>query len=78
MNKLIQLNNKIKIKYVNITGLLDYEYEKYRVNSARELVLALLTFEFLLEEYLHIELNNFLETLAAPFVDTFHALYLNS
>ena len=37
MNKLIQLNNKIKIKYVNITGLLDYEYEKYRVNSAREL-----------------------------------------
>lgn len=37
MNKLIRINNKVKIKYVNVTTLLDYEYEKYRVSSVREL-----------------------------------------
>lgn len=44
MNKLITLTNKIKIKYVNATGVVEYAYEKYRVNSAAEL-------SFLWEQY---------------------------
>ena len=37
MNRAIQLLNKVKIKYVNCTNLLDYLYEKFHVNNAREL-----------------------------------------
>lgn len=37
MNKLISLVNKVKIKYVNSTNILDYMYDKYHVNSYREL-----------------------------------------
>lgn len=36
-NKVIQLLNKVKIKYINCTNLLDYEYEKFHVTSAKEL-----------------------------------------
>jgi len=36
-NKAIQLLNKVKIKYVNCTNLLEYEYEKFHVNNAKEL-----------------------------------------
>lgn len=37
LNKAIQLLNKVKIKYVNITNEIEYIYEKYRINSCREL-----------------------------------------
>lgn len=37
MNRAIMLLNKVKIKYVNCTNLLDYLYEKFHVNNAREL-----------------------------------------
>ena len=37
INKLIQLQNKVKIRYVNNTHLLDYLYMKYNVKSAQEL-----------------------------------------
>lgn len=36
-NKLIRLQNKVKIRYVNNTNLLDYLYAKFEVNSEREL-----------------------------------------
>ncbi len=45
LNKIILLLNKIKIKYVNVTNLLEYSYVKYRVNSSHEL-------QFLWERYL--------------------------
>lgn len=35
----IELNNKTKIKYVNIQQFLDYEYKKYQVNSSEMLEL---------------------------------------
>ncbi len=37
LNRVIQLTNKIKIKLVNCTNALDYIYEKYQVESYREL-----------------------------------------
>lgn len=37
MNRAILLLNKVKIKYVNCTNLLDYLYEKFHVNNAQEL-----------------------------------------
>lgn len=37
INKLIRLNNKVKIRYVNHTNLLDYLYMKYNVDSASKL-----------------------------------------
>lgn len=37
MNRAIMLLNKVKIKLVNCTNLLDYTYEKFHVNNAREL-----------------------------------------
>lgn len=37
INKLIILQNKVKIRYVNNTNLLDYLYLKYNVTSAEEL-----------------------------------------
>ena len=43
-NKAIQLMNKVKIKLVACVGAIDYVYEKYGVNSSREL-------EFLWEQY---------------------------
>lgn len=36
-HRTIQLSNKVKIKYVNSTNLLDYYYEKYGVESVEEL-----------------------------------------
>lgn len=36
-NKLIQLQNKVKIKYVNNTNLLNYLYLKYQVDSGKTL-----------------------------------------
>lgn len=36
-NKVIMLLNKVKIKYVNCTNLLDYLYEKFHVKSSMEL-----------------------------------------
>lgn len=45
LNRIILLSNKIKIKYVNVTNLLEYLYEKHGVNSAYEL-------QFLWERYL--------------------------
>ena len=38
INKIILLQNKVKIRYVNNTNLLDYLYLKYGVSSARELI----------------------------------------
>ncbi len=37
INKIILLQNKVKIRYVNNTNLLDYLYLKYNVTSAEEL-----------------------------------------
>lgn len=37
MNRAIMLLNKVKIKYVNCTNLLDYLYEKFHVRNAQEL-----------------------------------------
>jgi uncharacterized membrane protein (DUF485 family) len=37
INKLVQLQNTVKIKYVNNTNLLEYLYMKYDVNSSTEL-----------------------------------------
>lgn len=37
MNRAIMLMNKVKIKLVNCTNLLDYLYEKFHVNNAKEL-----------------------------------------
>lgn len=37
INKIIQLQNKVKIRYVNNTNLLDYLYLKYNVTSSAEL-----------------------------------------
>ncbi len=37
MNRAILLLNKVKIKYVNCTNLLEYLYEKFHVNNAQEL-----------------------------------------
>ena len=38
INKIILLQNKVKIRYVNNTNLLDYLYLKYGVSSAQELI----------------------------------------
>lgn len=38
INRLILLQNKVKIRYVNNTNLLEYLYVKYKVGSAEELV----------------------------------------
>ena len=38
INKIILLQNKVKIRYVNNTNLLDYLYLKYGVTSAQELM----------------------------------------
>ncbi len=38
VNRLILLRNRVKIRYVNNTNLLDYLYVKYQVGSAGELV----------------------------------------
>lgn len=38
INKIILLQNKVKIRYVNNTNLLDYLYLKYGVSSAKELI----------------------------------------
>lgn len=37
INRLIQLQNRVKIRYVNNTNLLDYLYLKYQVSSAKEM-----------------------------------------
>lgn len=44
LNKAINLQNRVKIKYINNTNVLDYTCEKYGVNSAAE-------FELLYNEY---------------------------
>ena len=38
INRLILLHNRVKIRYVNNTNLLDYLYVKYQVKSAEELL----------------------------------------
>lgn len=45
INRAISLLNKVKIKYVNTTNLLDYSYSKHRVNSSSEL-------KYLWEQYM--------------------------
>lgn len=37
LNRTITLQNTVKIKYVNITNLIDYTYAKYKVNNSYEL-----------------------------------------
>lgn len=37
INRIIMLHNRVKIRYVNNTNLLDYLYMKYHVSSAKEL-----------------------------------------
>lgn len=36
LNKAITIQNKIKLKYVNIANAVDYEHEKYHVNHAQQ------------------------------------------
>lgn len=45
LNQIIAKQNTVKIRYVNVTNLLEYEYSKYRVSTAGEL-------EFFREKYL--------------------------
>jgi len=49
-NKAIQLMNKVKIKLVACVGAIDYVYEKYGVNSSREL-------EYLWEQYYKVKVK---------------------
>lgn len=44
-NRAINLENKVKIKYINNTSMLDYLYSKYNVKSLREL-------EYLYDQYI--------------------------
>lgn len=44
-NRAINLMNKVKIKYINNTAMLDYLYDKYHIKSLREL-------EYLYDQYL--------------------------
>ncbi len=44
LNRAIVLQNRVKIKYVNVTNVLDYNYSKYHVNNAYEL-------EYMWEKY---------------------------
>ncbi|MCR4806329.1 MAG: hypothetical protein K5857_01510 [Lachnospiraceae bacterium] len=37
INRAINLQNSVKIKYVNVTNLIDYYYSKYNVNNSYEL-----------------------------------------
>lgn len=37
LNRVITLQNTVKVKYVNITNLIDYTYTKYKVNNSYEL-----------------------------------------
>ncbi len=37
LKAVIEQQNKVKIRYVNVTNVLDYEYRKYRVNVSDEL-----------------------------------------
>lgn len=37
INRSISLQNTAKIKYVNVTNLIDYYYSKYKINSSHEL-----------------------------------------
>lgn len=37
LNKTINLQNTVKIKYVNVTNVLDYNYSKYNINNSSEL-----------------------------------------
>lgn len=37
INRTISLQNAAKIKYVNVTNLIDYYYAKYKINSSHEL-----------------------------------------
>ncbi len=45
LNRAILLQNKVKIKYVNITNVLDYNYSKYNIDNVYEL-------EYMWEKYL--------------------------
>lgn len=45
-NRVISLLNKVKIKYVNVTNVLEYSYDKYNVHSHHELA-------YLWQLYLH-------------------------
>lgn len=48
LNKAIGLTNKVKIKYVNNRNNLDYTYQKFRVNAAKE-------FAYLWEQYVKVK-----------------------
>ncbi len=37
LNRIIVKQNSMKVRYVNVTNLLEYEYSKYRVNNSDEL-----------------------------------------
>lgn len=50
INKIILLQNKVKIRYVNNTNLLDYLYLKYGVSSAQELEVMWLNYQMEKEE----------------------------
>ncbi len=50
MERAISLLNKTKIKYVNVTNVLDYNYEKYHVNDSKELMFNLKEYNRIVEE----------------------------
>ena len=76
-NKAIQLMNKVKIKLVACVGAIDYVYEKYGVNSSREL-------EYLWEQYYKVKVKRaeyrknteLLESYNAAFVECLQRLGL--
>ncbi len=50
LGRAITLINKTKIKYVNVTNVLDYNYEKYHVTGAQELIFNWKEYNRIVEE----------------------------
>ncbi len=69
LNRAIVLQNRTKIKYVNVTNLIDYNYAKYSINSSHELY-------YLWEKYLEEkEARHHSENSLARLEDARDALY---
>ena len=69
INRAIQLQNSAKIKYVNVTNLLDFSYAKYKVSNSYEL-------SYMWDKYLEEkEARNHSEEVAQKLEDARRSLY---
>ncbi len=57
MNKVIQLMNRVKVKYVNCTSSLEFMYEKFHINSSHELAFEWEQFVKILDEQVRYKEN---------------------